>query len=244
MHPTPINPDSSLAEEFWLHGKSRTCPIYDMHGHMGTWPAIHFPRSAPESMLRSMDAAGVQMLCFSHHDSLFSPDVGNTPAIEAVKAHPDRFRAYCAINPHYQANVERDLRNYDGEIFAGLKLLADYHRVPLTDDRYRMAWEFADEHSLLVLIHTWSGSLFDGPQVVRQIAKRYKRARLLLGHSLRDDWDSAISIAREFDNTYLELTSLLGLNGVIELFVENVGSERMLFGTDLPWFDPQQAAGF
>jgi len=243
MHPTPINPDSALAKEFWLNGKSDTCPIYNMHGHMGNWPSIHFPRCAPEQMIRSMDETGVKMLLFAHHDSLFSPDVGNSSAVEAVKAYPDRFRAYCSINPHYSENIERDLREYDDEIFAGLKMLADYHRVPLTDDRYRMAWEFADEHSLLVLLHTWGGSGYDGPQVVREIAVRHRRARLLLGHSFRDDWNSAISMVREFDNVWLELTSLLGLNGVIELLVEAVGSERILFGTDLPWFDQHHAVG-
>ena len=31
--------------------------------------------------------------------------------------------------------------------------------------------------------------------------------------------------------------------GVIEKFVREAGSDRMLFGTDLPWFDPHQAVG-
>ena len=29
----------------------------------------------------------------------------------------------------------------------------------------------------------------------------------------------------------------------IEKFVREAGSDRMLFGTDLPWFDPHQAIG-
>jgi predicted TIM-barrel fold metal-dependent hydrolase len=31
--------------------------------------------------------------------------------------------------------------------------------------------------------------------------------------------------------------------GVIEKFVSEAGSDRMLFGTDLPWFDPHHAVG-
>lgn len=30
---------------------------------------------------------------------------------------------------------------------------------------------------------------------------------------------------------------------IVEYFVEEVGSERILFGTDLPWFDPAYGIG-
>ena len=33
------------------------------------------------------------------------------------------------------------------------------------------------------------------------------------------------------------------LEGMGEKFVHEAGSDRMLFGTDLPWFDPHQAVG-
>ena len=39
------------------------------------------------------------------------------------------------------------------------------------------------------------------------------------------------------------LTALFDDRGIIEKFAGEVGSERMLFGTDLPWFDPHQAVG-
>jgi predicted TIM-barrel fold metal-dependent hydrolase len=39
------------------------------------------------------------------------------------------------------------------------------------------------------------------------------------------------------------LTAVFDDRGLIEKFAAEVGSERMLFGTDLPWFDPQHAIG-
>ena len=42
--------DSPLAQEFWQHGRSDTCPVIDMHGHMGPWYAIHFPRASTENI--------------------------------------------------------------------------------------------------------------------------------------------------------------------------------------------------
>ena len=80
---------SPLAREFWEQGKSETCPIYDMHGHMGPWAAIYFPRCQPEQMIGTMDECGVKMLVFSHHQALMAPDIGNRPSIEAVRRFPD-----------------------------------------------------------------------------------------------------------------------------------------------------------
>jgi len=242
---TPIRPDSELAAEFWQKGRSDSCPVYDMHAHMGEWYGIYFPRCEPAQMVRSMDAAGVKLLCFAHHAALMCPDLGNRPAVEAVRAFPDRLRAYLAINPHYPQAVERDLSQFDDmrDVFVGLKILAGYHGVKLSDERYGRALEFADERSLPVLVHTWRGSATDGPDEVRRIATKHGSVRFLLGHSFCDDWEQAIAVAREHPNTYLELTAVLGTRGVVEMFCEQVGSERMLFGTDLPWFDQHQGIG-
>jgi predicted TIM-barrel fold metal-dependent hydrolase len=52
-----------------------------------------------------------------------------------------------------------------------------------------------------------------------------------------------VDLARDFPNVYLELTAVMDDRGVLEKFAEEAGSERMFFGTDLPWFDPHHAMG-
>ena len=242
---TPIRPGSALAAEFWEKGRSESCPVYDMHGHMGEWYAIYFPHAQAADMVRSMDAAGVKLLCFAHHAALLSPDIGNRPAVEAVRQFPDRLRAYMAINPNYPDVIESDLAQFDDmrDVFVGLKMLASYHGVDLRDDRYRVALEFANERALPVLLHTWKGTAHNGPVQVRAIAAKYPRAQFLCGHSFHNDWDEAIAVARECPNTYLELTAVLGYRGVIDVLCDGVGSERLLFGTDLPWFDEKHGVG-
>jgi predicted TIM-barrel fold metal-dependent hydrolase len=237
--------DSSLAPEFWTSGRSETCPIYDMHGHMGPYGPIYFPRSLPEQMLHTMDQCGVKLLVFSHHMALMAPNIGNQASLDAVYRWPDRFRAYCVINPNYPEMIEADLATYHNHAgaYVGLKFLSDYHRVAVTDARYRPAWEYAERHRLLLLMHTWGGSPYDGPAVIRKAAERYPNVRLLLGHSCHGDWDAAVALARDFPNIYLELTAVFDDRGVIEKFVSEAGSDRMLFGTDLPWFDPHHAVG-
>ena len=242
---TRINPQSSLAAEFWENGRCASCPVYDMHGHMGPWHSIYFPRCEPEQMVRTMDAAGVKLLCFSHHAALFSPDIGNDVSVEAVRKFPRRFRAYLAVNPNHPELLDRDLDRFDAmrDVFIGLKFLADYHGVPLTDKRCRRVWEFANDRGLPVLAHTWGGSAFNGAGHVRNIAETYGNIKLFLGHSLNDHWDDAIAIANDLPHVYLELTSVLGKRGVVELFCEKAGSHRLLYGTDLPWFAEHHGIG-
>jgi predicted TIM-barrel fold metal-dependent hydrolase len=236
---------SPLAVEFWQNGRSESCPIYDMHGHMDTFAAIYFPRGKPEQMIATMDECGVKLLVFSHHHALMSPDLGNQPSISAVRRFPDRLRAYCAINPNYPEQVAADLDAFDQhrDVFVGLKFLSDYHKIAITDARYRSALEFADRSRLLVLMHTWGGSAYDGAVQVRRLAERYQNLTFLLGHSCHGDWDAAVALARDFPNIYLELTAIFDDRGVLEKFSAEAGSDRMLFGTDLPWFDPHQAVG-
>lgn len=237
--------NSALAQEFWQYGKASSCPIYDMHGHMGTWAAIYFPRGEKEQMIGTMDECGVKWLVFSHHHALMSPDFGNRLSIEAVRAYPNRLRAYCVINPNYPDQAAADVDTFDQfrDVYVGFKFLSDYHQVALSDERYRPALEFANRHRLLVLMHTWGDSPYDGAAQVRLLAERYTQATFLLGHSCHGDWDAAVALAREFPNTFLELTAIFDDRGVLEKFTAEVGSQRMLFGTDLPWFDPHQAVG-
>lgn len=236
---------SALAEEFWRTGRCENCPVIDMHGHMGPWHSIYFPGPRPEQMVASMDAAGVRMLVFAHHAALFCPETGHAPAIAAVRAFPGRLRAYCCINPNYPEISARDLAAFDGlrDVFVGLKLLAGYHKFAITHDRYRPALEFASARRLPVLMHTWAGDQFDGPRQVRAVAEKYPQATFLLGHSLYGAWDEAAAIANDLPNTCLELTAVLGLRGRLETFCEKVGSRRLLYGTDLPWFSEHQGIG-
>jgi predicted TIM-barrel fold metal-dependent hydrolase len=231
---------SKLFTEFWVNGKVPDCPIYDMHGHMGTFRSIYFPYPEPAEMVKRMTRAGVKMLVFSHHSSILSPDIANRINVESVRQFPDKLRAYCGINPNYPEIIEKDLAAFEQykDVYVGLKFLSDYHEVVLTDSRYESAWEFADKKELLVLLHTWGGSIYNGEDAVKKIAEKYHRAKIILGHSCHGKWDEVTRMAKDFPNVYLELCAVLDeRGGILEKFVSGAGSEKILFGTDFPWFN-------
>ena len=237
--------DSPLGSDFWQHGKSADCPIYDLHGHMGQFAAIYMPNETPEAMIHTMDTCGVKLLVFSHHQALQAPNLGNQPTLEAVRRFPDRLKGYCVINPNYPRLVAQEVSSFESnrDAYVGFKFLSDYHMLPLTDPRYQPAWEYANVHRLLVLAHTWGHSPYDGAAIVRQVAERYPEVRLLMGHSCSGEWDEAVKIANDFPNVFLELTAVFDDRGILEKFVNEAGSHKMIFGVDLPWFDPHHGIG-
>ena len=240
-----MNHATPLMEEFRRLGKSVSCPIIDMHGHFGPFNGIFFPNVTAEQMVGSMDRAGVRLIvCSSHEALLVNSGTGNARMADVVRRFPDRFRAYWGVNPNEPDVL---LRQLDGlaerKEFVGIKFLSDYHRYPITGDAYVPALKYAQEHRMPVLMHTWGGSKFDGPELVGEVADRYPDLVILMGHSGYGEWDVSISVAKKHPNVYLELTAAYAVNGVVEKFVNEAGSEKVLFGTDLPWFDPHYAAG-
>ncbi len=242
---TFLNAESSLAREFWEHGRSASCPVIDMHGHMGAFSGIRFAAETPERAVRHMDRAGVRLLCFAHHDALSSPDVGNRTALEAVRAFPDRLRAYLTLNPNYPDLMKREMALLDREpgVFTGFKFHSGMHQVPMDDPRYERPLAIAQERRLPVLFHTWGGQGLCGATQTRNVAKRFPGVPMILGHALHGTWHEACAVAREFPNTYLELTAVVGRRGVVELLVAEAGSDRILYGTDMPWFDEHHYIG-
>ncbi|HJN16566.1 MAG TPA: amidohydrolase family protein [Armatimonadota bacterium] len=235
---------SALAAEFMKHGKSPDCPVIDTHGHFGPFQGIYFPMLTADQMIESMDRCGVRCIVCSHHQALVDPQRGNALMVEVIEQHPDRFRGYLGLNPNYPDTLRAELDRYDSlEGLVGLKFLSDYHQYPITGEEYVPAMEHAQERGLPILMHTWGGSAFDSPQQVAELAARYPTVPLLMGHAGYGDWDAAIETANDHPNTYLELTAAYHLNGVLERFCNEAGSERVLFGTDLPWFDQHYGIG-
>lgn len=234
----------TLAETFWKNGKA-DFPIYDMHGHMGSHNGIYFRRCEPEDMARHLRRIGVKHLLFSHHHNLWG-SMRNGAVVDICRRYPDLYRMYVGIVPHYPENIREDLKLFDSwrPYAVGLKCLADYHQLPLTDKKYEYAFSFAEERGLPVLCHTWGGSPLDGGAVMLELVRRYPNIRFFMGHSIFGEWDYAERCVRESArNVYLELTAIPGERGLIEMLVRRVGSEKLLFGTDMPWFDEYQAVG-
>ena len=235
----------TLFSQFLAQPVVPDCPFYDLHGHWGSTPGIRLPAADEATAHRLLAQFDVKRLVICHHHSLFTPDIGNAANVAAVRRLPERLRAYCGINPNYPDVIARDLASYDDypDVYVGFKLLADYHKIAVDQAPYQPVWEMAHDRGLLMLLHTWGGSPYDGYAPLKIVLERYPNAKVLLGHSLFGDWEHAVELAVTFPNAYLELTAASLPRGPVEQMVAGAGAKKLVFGTDFPWFSYPYCVG-
>jgi predicted TIM-barrel fold metal-dependent hydrolase len=261
MNPSPI------AQEYLEQGYSTNCPIIDMHGHLGPFYGCYLPTSPLENMRHRLKRAGVRRIVCSHHSALAcDTEHGNLLMQDVVEQHAEQFLGYWVVNPNEPELTEQHLQSFHKlRGFVGLKFWPDYHLVPVTSPKYARALEFADANALLVLVHTFGESPFNAPGMLGVLGERFPRARFLMGHSGYGEWERSVAIAEKLANVYLDLTSVFQaldfsqmpggslmpraaalsphVNGLLEYMVENAGSHKVVFGSDLPWYSQHYHAG-
>jgi len=257
---------SPIAQEYLVTGRSATCPIIDMHGHFGPYGGFYMPGAPIEKMRKTLKRCGVKRIICSPHAALMGdPAKGNAIMQQVIDSYPEQFLGYCVINPNYLEIAEETIASFPSlRGFVGFKLLPEYHFHPVTGPGYVPALEYANEHRLLVLVHTWGGTKYNSPGQLAEVAALYPDATFLMGHSGYGEWDVSVTAAHDLPNVVLELTAVYaadnfallsfcpewrgrascpGINGIIEYMVTRAGSQKIVFGTDLPWYNPHYAAG-
>ena len=236
--------DSVLAQAFVAKGKVDDCPIINTHAHFGPHGPIYFPRCTPERVIEMMEETNVRWLIAAAHGALTDTQRGNREYAEIIARHPDRLKGYWAINPLYPERVKQEVAEFEQfQGFVGFKFLSDYYQYPITGDDYKPALEYANAHSLPILLHTWGGSACDGPALWPTVAEAYPNVKFIMGHSGYGEWQRAAEVARDHENVYLELTAAYAVRGAMAIMLEIAGSQKITFGDDHPWFDPRYGVG-
>ena len=239
-----INHDSPLTKAFWQAGRLDDCPILDFHAHMHELASMYLPAASPEAMIDTMRRCNVRQAVFCSHQPLYYTEFEEEYNLRVAKQYPQYFKAYHSVAPgrtDARAAIARVENNR--EYYFGFKFHADIHTTPLTDAAYAPFLDYMNATRTPALLHTWGPSPHNGVDAVKTIASRYADAILICGHSFHSDWRRGAALAADFPNLYYELTAVLDDYGALELLCETVGSRRILFGTDLPWFDTHHGIG-
>lgn len=238
-----INANSKLAENYWKNGKL-DCPVIDFHAHMHEIASLYFPYTDETNMARTMDECGTRWTLFCSHLALYDPLEGESVQKKAVHKYPDYFKAYHGVISLY-ADPEKDIQEIidNPDVYVGCKFFCDYNRTPLTSPIHTPYFEFLNENKLLVLLHTWGGSQYNGADHVAEVAAKYPNITFICGHSFCDGFEYAHSCLAGLSNIYYELTAVPIYRGFIEEICEKAGSDRLLFGSDMPWFSTKQTIG-
>ena len=210
--------------------------IIDAHAHLDVLDSTGWSDS-PEKLLHLMDRAGIDKTVVTSYGDTPGPNPSVDRLREYVSEHSNRFIGFPRMDPRYgdkaAETFERAIK-HDG--MRGLKLHPVSYGSSLFGMNTLRLFEMAAEFDVPVLIHSGDrlGAL---PQQVGEAASRTD-ATLLMAHiggffNAR----TALNVAHRHDNVILE-TSAFPYPRVIQDAVDELGAERVLYGSDMPPGNP------
>lgn len=217
--------------------------IIDAHNHLGRWNAFHVPNGGTiEQMAASMDRLGINKVCLTAHASIGPNYIyGNNMVQDAIQRFPDRVFGYVTLNPNYPEDMRHELdRCFAHEGFKAIKLHPSCHSQEVDYKENAIAYEEAERRGCPVLIHIWGkGDVL----AVDRLAPHYPNAKFIMAHTGGDEkaMELGLEVINRHGNVYGDLAISTALEGNVEWFVREVGSKKIIFGTDMPFFDPSPA---
>ena len=217
--------------------------VIDAHAHMGQrgtrGAAMVFMNECDgKALVERNRRLGVQKTCISAWTAIWTDyTLGNEDTRQAMLEFPEEIVGYAALDPNYVKDWASELRYYYEECgFRGMKPYFPRMGVPYNDPRFDPWWEYGNAHHLFALMHPSDNFKQEMPD----LARKNPNVNFVLAHS-GWTWPVArhhVALAKEFSNCFLEITFTSVTNGTIEYMTRELGSERVLYGSDAPMRDP------
>ena len=153
-----------------------------------------------------------------------------------MQQHPERVHGFAYVNPgHAQeacAELEHRLREQN---FVGLKL---WVAVPCIDPRLDALMEICAHYRVPALQHTWQKAARQKtgespPAMVAALAKRHPQTTIIAAHA-GGDYEYGAKTFRSCENVLLDIGGNECNAGYVQILVDHVGADRVIFGTDMP----------
>ncbi len=228
--------------------------IIDTHMHLGfsTGP-YNYPFSV-KALLELMDELEIGYSISAHGQTLGANEyeLGEREVDEAFALSGGRIRAYHLFDPRV---AERSLafmrKNLSNRAYVGIKLHPSFNYTDAADERYRPVWEFAREHGLPIMSHTWDLSQtnfkqkYSHPTAFVKYLEEYPEVRFIMGHSggRFNGIRHAVEIGRRFPQVYFDIAGDIHIAELMRYLTENVGDRRVLYGSDWVMMDQRTQLG-
>ena len=205
--------------------------IIDSHTHLGDFPMFNVKLNA-EEMIKIMDEWNIGK-------SLVA-SIPNELTLKAVKKHPNRIFGMIWVNPYDREKAASLVKKAIVEWnFKGIKMHPLLHAYLPDQKIVYPIMEQAVKHKVPVLFHCghppWSLPWHFG-----NLAEVYPEATIILGHMGHGHIvyiNGAIEVAKKHDNIILE-TSGMPMHSKIKEAVSEVGENRVMYGSDMPFGHP------
>jgi predicted TIM-barrel fold metal-dependent hydrolase len=230
--------------------------IFDAHAHnqrQGEKMFNGFPTPdmnyTPSDWIKFMDSVSLDRLILIPLEALFEEKSALIFAEELIKFAPERFGYMEVFNPailnsKYLESFKNSLNN---SRCVGIKIHPSSHKIEADDQSYEQVFKFAEEYGKPILTHSWDVSEYNPAQYMshpdrfRKHLEKYHKTPFILGHAggRPGALDATVNLCMDFANVYVDFAGDYYHNGVIDAFAEKLGTDRMLYASDVNWFDPR-----
>jgi predicted TIM-barrel fold metal-dependent hydrolase len=222
-------------------GQARRSIVVDAHSHFGYMGMFGQERdiSFGES-LAAADEAGIDKLCLSSIEALeFEMGEGNKAVYRLMKQYPDRVMGFASIPTPYFGKkgldeLQRAVEEFGMKGIGELETTAAY---PIDIPQWIAVLEKAADLKVPVLVHSSRSACARASELVPEVIILLAHLGTGLGLTV-GEWIDTIEMAKTHPNIYLETCTSITSYGQIEMAVQELGSERIVFGTDSPLLDP------
>lgn len=231
-------------------GLPLSCPVIDAHTHIGPYHMSgwhqKYDRTETGLVLEDMSRLGIDCVVTAPHVMVQERMTeANQMAAEMATKYPGKVYGYISIVPPCGMDaVKKELDAYrDNPAFLGLKFLTGYHG-DLLQPEYEYAMDFADEMGCPVLCHEY-GNIPDRKEFVQALKTRHNM-KLLIAHQgggFAADTRACAPIIRDHENAYMEICGSLDNALPVEVIVDMVGEDKVIFGTDAINLDSKYELG-
>lgn len=220
--------------------------VYSSCGELFLMEALRlFKRHGLERLIHNMDKLGIKRSVVYSLEPLTSTH----EIIEQTSQYPGRFSVFASVS-HLEPDPVGYLRPFiESRSISGIKIhpmVGGYH----ANDLYNGTKDYialASDYGLPVAIHTGDIPIeqltnqvaCSDISVIEPIVRDFSNCTFILNHLGWESWRRAFALAKKCPNVFVE-TSWQPAR-IIRRAVDTLGSERVIFGSDYPMFQPWQA---
>lgn len=216
--------------------------VVDSHMHNGRVAPFFSRFDRYNDLVLQMDCIGVNCGIVSNLWDTGELWKRHPEIISMCEEYRGRFFGYIAPNPGMD-NYYNELRQYVNDShFVGIKLHPYSNKKDMMCKEYMYTYDFAAEHELPVLIHTWG---MNDIKRFNEISEKYPKTIIILGHSGGEEeaLEEAIRIAANHENVFLDTACSYVWQGAIEAMVEGATAKKIVYGSDAYWNSMEAAIG-
>lgn len=212
--------------------------IIDAHAHLGHLSTFDIQGGDIDDLIHTMDRIGIDQIAIAPHLGLkFDSQRSNDYTAAAMEKYPTRIIGMATLNPNRPWEIKNELiRCFDQLGMSVIKLHPSEANCPMDRSEYQYVYDFASERSLPILNHDW-----ESVSRLEKLSQKYPNINFLQAHN-GGNWnchyeDPYFELVRECGNVYFDICASPISYNSLELLLEKLGTDHVVFGTDAPFLN-------